>query len=226
MRNLALALTALAGFVDVVAFLSLGAFFASFMSGNSTRLAIGMGGLPNDAWLAITLILSFVGGVIAATLLARPLGERRPQAVLFIVAALLALTALIAAPHQPQPVLILACAMGMVNTLFERDGEVAVGITYMTGTLVRFGQNFARWMTGQAHVHDWLGHLLMWLSFLGGGMIGVGCYMRLGMTALWLPALVAAGLALWLGWGDIGPRFRRAPRPAIVEPTAPSPTTH
>ncbi|WP_164153920.1 DUF1275 family protein, partial [Stenotrophomonas maltophilia] len=38
---IAICLAALAGFVDALAFTSLGGFFASFMSGNSTRLGVG-----------------------------------------------------------------------------------------------------------------------------------------------------------------------------------------
>jgi uncharacterized membrane protein YoaK (UPF0700 family) len=30
--------------------------------------------------------------------------------------------------------------MGAENALFERDGEVQIGLTDMTGTLVKFGQ--------------------------------------------------------------------------------------
>jgi len=32
---------------------------------------------------------------------------------------------------------LLAAAMGAANTVFRRDGEVSIGVTYMTGTLVK-----------------------------------------------------------------------------------------
>ena len=39
---LAACLAALAGYVDAIGFLKLGGLFVSFMSGNSTRLAVGL----------------------------------------------------------------------------------------------------------------------------------------------------------------------------------------
>ena len=37
----------------------------------------------------------------------------------------------------------MALAMGAENAVFEREGEVHIGLTYMTGTLVKFGQRLA-----------------------------------------------------------------------------------
>ena len=39
---LAVALAALAGFVDAIGFLYTGGFFTAFMTGNSTRMAVGL----------------------------------------------------------------------------------------------------------------------------------------------------------------------------------------
>lgn len=198
--RLAIALAALAGMIDVVAFLALGGFFASFMSGNSTRLAIGIGGNLSDAMLAASLILAFVGGVIGASLLARSAGPQRTVRLLALVAALVLLCAAIAKPYQATQLLLLAAAMGAMNCIYERDGEVSVGLTYMTGTLVRLGQGFARWLMREGGVDDWARHGLLWAGFLGGGMIGVGLYWRIGLATLFVAGLVAAALALWLWW--------------------------
>jgi len=205
MLGVAVALAAMAGLVDSVAFLSLGGFFASFMSGNSTRLAIGIGGNWHEAGIAASLILSFLGGVITATLLGRRMGARRKAVTLGVVAGLIALAALIADPGDLAPALLLAAAMGAVNTLFERDGEVAVGLTYMTGTLVRLGQSLARWLDRDPDtaLEDWLRHLTLWCGFLGGGLTGVGLYWRIDLHALWLAALTAAALGWWL-WPRAG----------------------
>src|SRR3546814_19780604 len=49
----AVLLAVLAGFVDAIAYISLGGFFASFMSGNTTRLGVGLAtGTAADAWNA------------------------------------------------------------------------------------------------------------------------------------------------------------------------------
>lgn len=200
--RLAVILAALAGLVDVVAFLALGGFFASFMSGNTTRLAIGVGGNWGDAQLAAGLILSFVAGVIGATLLGRHAGRHRPVRILALVAALILACALLAKPYQATQLLLLAVAMGAMNSIFERDGEVAVGLTYMTGTLVRLGQGLARWLLREGTVEGWRRHLLLWGSFLGGGLTGVGLYARLGLATLYVTGMAAAAIALWLWWLD------------------------
>src|SRR3546814_743797 len=60
----AVLLAVLAGFVDAIAYISLGGFFASFMSGNTTRLGVGLAtGTAADAWNAGELILAFLFGV-------------------------------------------------------------------------------------------------------------------------------------------------------------------
>jgi uncharacterized membrane protein YoaK (UPF0700 family) len=212
MMGMAVALAALAGFVDAIAFLSLGGFFASFMSGNSTRLAIGIAGNWHQAGIAAALLLSFLAGVMGGTLVGRRMGVRRKSVTLAIVAALIALSALIAQPGDLVATLLLAIAMGTVNTLFERDGEVAVGLTYMTGTLVRLGQTLARWIDrdSDTRAEDWLRHLTLWGGFLGGGLIGVGLYWRIDLHALWLAVITSAALS-WCLWP-------RTARPMMPQP--------
>lgn len=213
--RLAVILAALAGMIDVVAFLALGGFFASFMSGNSTRLAIGIGGSWSDAMLAGGLILSFVAGVIGATVLGRNAGPQRQMRIVALVAALILLCAAIAKPYQSTQILLLAAAMGAMNGVFERDGEVSVGLTYMTGTLVRLGQGLARWMLREGNIDGWLRHAILWVSFLGGGLVGVGLYWRLGLATLYVAGVTAAALAAWL-WREQRPR-------ALPASTAPPP---
>lgn len=70
---LAMSLSALAGYIDALGFLSLGGLFVSFMSGNTTRLAAGVAeGVLNGAWLhaalAVLIIVLFVLGVVAGRL--------------------------------------------------------------------------------------------------------------------------------------------------------------
>nr|GLK21598.1 hypothetical protein GCM10017606_24250 [Microbacterium terregens] len=67
---LAFCLAGLAGYVDGLGFLAAGGMFVSFMSGNSTRLAIGAAEGSVTALLALGLIGAFLTGVVAATLVA------------------------------------------------------------------------------------------------------------------------------------------------------------
>ena len=85
-----MALAGLAGYVDAVGFLVTGGYFVSFMSGNSTRLAVGLSAAaPQVATLSALPIAAFVLGVIASSLVARWARNRRAAAVLGLVAALL-----------------------------------------------------------------------------------------------------------------------------------------
>ena len=168
-RDIALAVgsSALAGYVDAIGFLSLGGYFVSFMSGNSTRLAVGLAGLPAEALIAGRLIASFLVGVIAGSLIGRMAGEWRRPVVLALVAAMLAAAAGTASVNAPDlAVLFVAAAMGAENTTFERDGEVSIGLTYMTGALVKLGQRIAGALTGGPRL-AWLPYALLWLGLAG-----------------------------------------------------------
>jgi uncharacterized membrane protein YoaK (UPF0700 family) len=194
----AVCLAALAGFVDALAFTSLGGFFASFMSGNSTRLGVGLGqGIGSDATMAAGLILSFVGGVIVSSVLVRAAGERHKAAVMAVVTALLTLAAIVAS-FAPAPfvLVLLAAAMGTENGVFNRDGEVTIGLTYMTGSLVRIGQKLAGALMGDRDRWGWVPYLALWLGFLAGAVSGAASQMRWGWDALWFAALIAAGLTV------------------------------
>ena len=90
---LAACLSALAGYVDAIGFLELGGFFVSFMSGNSTRLAVGLMNGASEAALAGGLILTFVTGVVGGSLVGKLAKARRRPAVLLLVAALLTFAA-------------------------------------------------------------------------------------------------------------------------------------
>ena len=87
-RDIAIAVAAatLAGYVDAIGFLSLGGFFVSFMSGNSTRLAVGGAGLSPEALIAARLILSFVAGVVLGSLIGAAAKRWRRPSVLLLVA--------------------------------------------------------------------------------------------------------------------------------------------
>ena len=67
----------MAGYVDAVGFLLTGGFFVSFMSGNSTRLAVGLAEGAGYAGLAFALIAAFVAGVSTGAFLGRKAGARR-----------------------------------------------------------------------------------------------------------------------------------------------------
>lgn len=195
---IAIALAALAGFVDALAFTSMGGFFASFMSGNSTRLGVGIAtGASDVAMTAGALVLSFVSGVIVASVIVRAQPARAQMAVMAAVTALLLAAALVA-NFAPGPIvlLLLAAAMGAENGVFQRDGEVTIGVTYLTGSLVKLGQKLAGSLMGDAARWAWVPYLLLWLGFAAGVVLGAGAQLRWGWPALWLAVAGAAVLTV------------------------------
>ena len=90
-RILAVSFAAMAGMVDAIGFLASGGFFLSFMSGNSTRFSVGVvEGAPYVGMVSL-LLLSFVGGVVAGSLIGRKnmLSPSRRQAYILIIISIL-----------------------------------------------------------------------------------------------------------------------------------------
>jgi uncharacterized membrane protein YoaK (UPF0700 family) len=188
MIALAVCLAALAGFVDALAYSSLGGFFASFMSGNTTRLGVAFATARYDeVRMAGALVLSFVSGVMIATVIARRWPQRQQTAVMIVVTLLLGIAATLMRFYPgSQALLLLAVAMGAENGLFTREGEVSIGLTYMTGSLVKMAQRLAGALMGDHDRWTWLRYLLLWLGFLLGAVMGAQCYGAFANGALWL----------------------------------------
>lgn len=191
-------LSGVAGYVDAIGFLKLGGFFVSFMSGNSTRLGVALAHTDWKAALtAVTLVGSFVGGVVLGALTARFFGERRRSPVLLLEAILLASGAgLLAAGHDTAGVTAVAMAMGAENAVFQRNGDVAVGLTYMTGTLVRIGQRIAGALTGR-EPSDWPRFVLLWIGLTAGGALGAIAYLTIGAGSLWVGVAAVLAGGVW-----------------------------
>ncbi|MEJ0059232.1 MAG: YoaK family protein [Terricaulis sp.] len=194
---LAACLSAIAGFVDAIAFVQLGGFFVSFMSGNSTRLSVGLVSAPEQALIAGGLIASFVLGVIVGTLASRASSAAHaPERVMGVVAILLACAALLAhAQMNAAAIALLAIAMGAENAVFQRDGEVSIGVTYMTGTLVKLGQRLASALTGGPRF-DWAPYLILWCGLVVGAICGAIAHAHLALASIWIAAVAALALAL------------------------------
>lgn len=189
-------IAAIAGYVDAVAFLQLGGFFVSFMSGNTTRLGVGLAEDRGAAGVAAALIAAFVSGAVAGSLVSRHARSARRVAVLGLVSVLLAgAPLLIGCGAAYAGALLLAGAMGAVNAAFEEDGDTRFGVTYMTGALVKIGQRLATALSGGPR-WDWAPYLLLWAGLAAGAAVGAAAFGRLGANAIWLAALAAAGLTL------------------------------
>ena len=199
-QGLAVCLAGLAGYVDAVGFLSADNYFVSFMSGNTTRLAVDLARDWRSAATPALLIAGFTSGVAAGHVLAVRTGVWRKPAILALVCLLLFVAAM---AHLAQvPALstgLLVVAMGTLNNTFQRDGEISIGLTYMTGALVRLGQAIGAALTGQRR-SGWGAYLLLWSGLATGGLCGALSWLRLGALALWPAVLGTIGLALFALW--------------------------
>ncbi len=197
---MAIILAMLAGLVGAIGFLSSGGFFLSFMSGNSTRLSIGIAERASYAGLVAALLFSFVVGVTGGSMIGRHgilSNKHRQAAILSIMAILLFAAPLVAAYGWITVSLcIVAFCMGAENTLFERDGTVSFGLTYMTGALVKVGQGLATLFSGGEKL-AWLPFLLLWFGLIGGAVLGATLFAHFAMFSLWVAAALAAGCALF-----------------------------
>lgn len=204
-RLLASGVAALAGYTDALGFLKLGGLFVSFMSGNSTRMAVGVTGHMPGSALAGMLIVMFVGGVMLGAIVGRLAGPWRKQAVLGLVLLELAIAATMVTldPGTIFAPLVMACAMGSANGVFQRDGEVSIGVTYMTGTLVKFGQHLAAALAGGPRF-AWVPYLLLWFALVAGAIAGAAVFRVLGLEGLWIAVMVAA--MLLVGAMILGPQ--------------------
>jgi uncharacterized membrane protein YoaK (UPF0700 family) len=200
-RFLAFAFAAMAGMVDAIGFLASGGFFLSFMSGNSTRLSVGVVDAAPYVRMVALLLTSFVTGVVAGSLIGRKntLAHARRQAIILIIIFLLLFAAPLIADFG-YLLIGLCCAafcMGLENTLFEREGSVSFGLTYMTGALVKIGQGLAAMISGGPR-WDWVPYLLLWLGLVSGAAVGALMFGIFGLHSLWLPAAYAGVFALVL----------------------------
>ena len=197
-RNVALAcaLSAVAGYVDGVGFLHLGGMFVSFMSGNSTRLGVSLAeGQWSHAVETAGLIALFVTGAAAGSLLV--VGRARYGQCWVLLTETLLLAAAAASYELGLPglaVVAMVLAMGLENAVFQIHGGAGLGLTYVTGALVKVGQLIPAAVTGGSR-WAWLPNLLLWAALVTGAVGGALAYRWINLSAIWF----AAGTVLILG---------------------------
>lgn len=185
--------------MDAAGFLVSGGYFVSFMSGNSTRVVVGLVQGADGALVGLALIVAFVLGVTTGALVGRRRPGRRAAAVLALVAAALgAAAALLTHGATPAGLALLAFAMGAENAVFAQNGEVRIGLTYMTGALVKLGKGLADVLGGRG-AWAWTPFAGLWLSLMAGAGVGALAIDRFGVAALWGAAAAVALAAVLAG---------------------------
>jgi uncharacterized membrane protein YoaK (UPF0700 family) len=196
-RNLLLAcaLSALAGYVDGIGFLHLGGLFVSFMSGNSTRMGVSLADANWSAAVeALSLIALFVLGAACGSLIVLGRGQHSQSRLLLAEAVLLAVAAILYAFGLDRlAIAAIVVAMGLENAVFQIEGGSGLGLTYVTGALVKVGQLIASALTGGARF-AWVPNLLLWAALVCGSVLGALAYHWINLAAIWFAS--AAALAL------------------------------
>lgn len=202
---------AMAGYVDAIGFLKSGGLFVSFMSGNSTRLAVETTALNRGALLAGSMVALFVTGVVVGVLAAELRPKRGKAAAASAVMMFLIAAAAFNVWFAPVLAIATLCmAMGASNAVLQRNRDVAVGLTYMTGTLVKLGYRLVDALRGREPL-AWLPYMLLWSSLVIGGIAGATVELRAPQIALWI-AVLASGLLTIGSW-----RLDDDPRPLSAD---------
>lgn len=172
-------LVGLAGFTDVIGFLALDHLFLSFMSGNTTQLGIAVVSGDRQTLSVLAMIIaSFVAGTVCGPLL-RAVPTRLPL-ILLVELGCFALA------RWPGWLVACAFAMGVQNAIPRQLGGLAPARTFMTGTLVSFGQSLGESLLqrtpGSRREKLALARAygLTWALFLAGGLAGAASMRFLG----------------------------------------------
>ncbi len=203
-QALGICLATLAGYVDALGFLAGDSYFVSFMSGNTTRLAVDLSENWATAIFPALLIAGFISGVTAGSMLASLAGPWRKPAILGLVSILLMAAAGFQTIGQIHSTLgALVFAMGAINNTLQKD-ETPIGLTYMTGALVRLGQGLASLLMGKRRKGSLL-YGLLWLGLAGGAVVGALAHELIGAGALWIAAMAAWAMTL-MAWKIARPK--------------------
>ena len=198
-RVLAVVLAATAGFVDAIGFLEVGGYFVSFMSGNSTRMVVELAGgeLAGAGIAAVALVSFFTGAVAGAVVTRRRTVDDRPAVLALVAAGLLTASALHALTTAsvlgaPVSMAVVAASMGAMNSVFHSGGEVSLGVTYMTGAVVKSAHRLVDALAGGSWA-PYRQQVALWSALVLGGLAGAVLYALLGAVALVGAAAVVLG---------------------------------
>nr|WP_286208273.1 YoaK family protein [Pseudomonas shahriarae] len=187
-------LSVLAGMTDAIGFMASGDF-VSFMSGNTTRLAVAIseGDLGLTGRLTL-LVATFILGNALGVIISR-ISKRHALPLLLCIATLLCGAAAWPLAEQLPAVLAAIIAMGMLNAAVEQVNGLPVGLTYVTGALSRFGRGLGRWMLGERR-DGWRVQLIPWAGMFVGAVIGALLEHQMGIRALLVSGMLSALLGL------------------------------
>lgn len=210
---LAVALAALAGWVDATGFVEWHGLFVSFMSGNTTNAVVAATlGDASRAWTFGRAILAFLTGTALGEFIRLGSGRWERPCVLLSEALLLGagLWSLIARQPEALSTALIGLAMGVQNADIHQAEGVPVTLTYFTGAMVNVSRAVAAALAGRGPWRAALPNLGLWIGLVAGALSGAAVAHVDTAMALAIAGTVAAGLALLTAMG-VG---RAEPRPS------------
>ena len=204
---LAIALTAVAGYVDAVGYLVLAHVFTANMSGNT--IAVGRAIVDGD-WSTLvrrgSVIPLFVAGALISRIAidaARRRSVRSVEAFLFLgEATLLAIFWIAGTAGAPflTLVAVAGAAMGIQNATITKFGALNVRTTHVTGTLAEFAEKFAEVLVGAGRKNgrEAIDLLALWFAYLLFAAFGVAAQMRWGLASLAVPIALVVFVSIVL----------------------------
>lgn len=171
---LALFLSGLSGFIDILGLFGIGGMFLSFMSGNSTRFAFY---LADGRWRHALPYLLIISGFVLGAFIGDLVKSRFPKYKL--ISILSVETALILTSytmlhftfpgewtHFP-----LTVAMGLQNAIQIEVGDKIVGRTFFSGVLHSLGASFSQFLQKKTSWKSPALDLLIWIVAVSGAFL-------------------------------------------------------
>ncbi|WOC12281.1 YoaK family protein [Gordonia sp. MP11Mi] len=185
-------LLGLAGFVDAIAFVVLQGSFVAFMSGNTTILGSSSAtGHWHLAGLSALLIVLFFAGNVAGAAVGRWGGSAAHRLLMILIATVTIIGTITANTSSVWAgLIVIAVAAGLINSALAANTDVHVGLTYVTGTLVKAAHQMIAGI-GAEHPWGWVKTLGFWAVFAVGAAVGGVAFHGLGAVALWFAAAFA-----------------------------------
>jgi uncharacterized membrane protein YoaK (UPF0700 family) len=220
--GVALLLTFVAGYVDVVGYLAFFHVFTANMTGNTVHLALQLLGRKLEyARLAAAVLAAFMVGSIAGRTIieagARNRVRRIASTTLLMEAALIGIVAALRPGQKANAegmwlLAMLAVAMGIQTATLTRIGPLTIHTTFLTGMMNKLAQLLSHGLfltfdllRGRQQVRgEWRQEmrrsayfLSIWLLYFAGALVGARTEWWLGLRSLVLPA-AALGCAVIL----------------------------
>ncbi len=199
-------LCAIAGAVDIIAYILFGKIFIANMTGNTVLFAASV--LTHDwrqAGLRFGVVIAFLAGISIAHAGMRKLtsgSDRRMKLItLAIEFVLLSTLTLASHPDAVRVVLLilLAFALAMQTNAFRRIGPVKLNTSFISGDLEDLGEAIADAEDQGKRKDAFLRTAVFistWIAYAVGALLGAYGAMHYAEKALWIPAGLATLAAI------------------------------